>query len=335
MSAHLNDSAVLVPLPGTGTPTAASTAPGMTLRGKLVWLALAGAVTALVPLFADAYWTRLAVFVFVNIGLASAWNVVGGMAGYPSFGHSVFFGIGAYVSAILMVRYQLPMGIAMLVAGAVAGLFSLAFMPLFRQRGFYFALSTLAAALAVETVVRNWHWVRGFKATDHGWSLPNTLPLTFYYYAALALLLLCLASVLVLIQSRVGLALRAIHKDETVAASAGIDCARYKLIAFVFSAVWPAIFGALYAPFLVYISAEAVFDMKITLNMIVFSVFGGVGTFLGPIIGGVILSAIDQLAWANFLDYHSMIYGALVVVIITFSPGGVLSWFKRDRGAGQ
>lgn len=335
MSASIKDMTSLRELQGSQAPARAGAAPGLTLRRKLMWLVVAGALTAVVPFFADAYWTRLAVFVFVNIGLASAWNVVGGMAGYPSFGHSVFFGIGAYVSAILIVRYQLPMGVAMVLAGAGAGLFSLAFMPLFRQRGFYFALSTLAAALAIETVVRNWHWVRGFKATDHGWSLPNTLPLTFYFYAALGLLLLCLASVLVLIHSRVGLALRAIHKDETVAASAGIDCVRYKLIAFVFSAVWPAIFGALYAPFLVFISAEAVFDIKITLNMIVFSVFGGVGTFLGPIIGGVLLSAIDQLAWANFLDYHAMIYGTLVVLIITFSPGGVLSWFKRNKENGR
>jgi branched-chain amino acid transport system permease protein len=301
------------------------------LPRQLAWLAAAGVGLALLPLVLDPYWTRLAVFVFVNIGLASAWNVIGGMAGYPSFGHSVFFGIGAYTGAILMVRYGVPFWATLPLAGIAAALFSLLFVPLFRQRGFYFALSTLAAALAIEAIVRSWWWVRGLKNSDHGWNLPNDLPVVFYYYLALVLLLVCLASILVLIASRVGMALRAIHRDETVAASVGVDCARYKAIAFAFSAVWPAIFGAMYGPFLVYISAETVFDLKITLNMIVFSVFGGVGTFLGPIVGGVLLSAIDQLAWAHFLDYHSMIYGIVIVLIVTFSPGGVMSWVRRAR----
>jgi branched-chain amino acid transport system permease protein len=298
------------------------------------WLAAAGVGLAFLPLVLDPYWTRLAVFLFINIGLASAWNVVGGMAGYPSFGHSVFFGLGAYTAAILTVRYGFPFWATLPLAGLVAGLFSLLFVPLFKQRGFYFALSTLAAALAVEAVIRTWTWVRGYKDSDHGWNLPNEMSVIFFYYVSLALLLLCLASILVLIASRVGMALRAIHRDETVAASVGVDCTRYKAIAFTFSAVWPGIFGAMYGPFLVYISAESVFDMRITLNMIVYAVFGGVGTFLGPIVGGVALSAIDQLAWTHFLDYHSMIYGVVLVLIITFSPGGVVSWvdgYKRRK----
>lgn len=302
------------------------------LARQLAWLLGCGAVIALLPIALDPYWTRLLVFVFINIGLASAWNVIGGMAGYPSFGHSVFFGVGAYTSAILTVRYGVPFWVTLPLTGMVAGLFSLLFMPLFKQRGFYFALSTLAAALAVEAVVKSWPWVRGFKSTDHGWSLPNDLSVTFYYFLALALLLLCLASILVLTASRVGMALRAIHRDETVAASVGVDCTRYKAIAFAFSAVWPAVFGALYGPFLVYISTDTVFDLKITLNMIVYSVFGGIGTFLGPIVGGIALNVIDQVAWAHFLDYHSMIYGVVIVLIITFSPGGVLSWLARWQG---
>ena len=302
------------------------------LSGQFAWLLAAGVGLALLPLVLDPYWTRFAVFVFINIGLASAWNVIGGFAGYPSFGHSVFFGLGAYTGAILTVRYGLPFWTTLPLAGLAAGIFSLLFMPLFKQRGFYFALSTLAAALAVEAVVRSWTWVRGYKTSDHGWNLPNDMSVIFFYYLGLALLLACLASILVLIASRVGMALRAIHRDETVAASVGVDCARYKTIAFAFSAVWPGVFGAMYGPFLVYISAETVFDMKITLNMIVYSVFGGVGTFLGPIVGGVLLSAIDQIAWAHFLDYHSMIYGVVIVLIITFSPGGVLSWVRKSSG---
>lgn len=158
--------------------------------------------------------------------------------------------------------------------------------------------------------------------------------LDFYYFMTLTLLIVCLASILWLRASRIGLALEAIHKDDTVASSVGINTTYYKLVAFVISAFWPGVFGAIYAPFMVFMGAETVFSMNITLNMIVYTVFGGIGTFIGPIIGGVTLSIIDQLAWSQFLEYHSMIYGALVVLIITFSPKGMVSWIDglKERG---
>jgi branched-chain amino acid transport system permease protein len=305
------------------------------LRRGLFWLCVSTSIVALIPLIADPYWTRLLVFMFINIGLASSWNIIGGITGYPSFGHGVFFGVGAYTCAILISRYHMPLAVAIPAAAVVVAIFSLSFMPMFKQRGFFFALSTLAAALAIETVIRNIPWVRGLDGTNQGWNLPNNFSVHFYFYCALAALLACLSSLLILLNSRIGLALRAIHKDEVVASAAGINCAQTKMIAFVVSAIWPAVFGAIYAPFLVYISPETVFDLKITLNMIVFSVFGGIGTFLGPIVGGIGLTLIDQLAWSNFLDYHSLIYGVLMVVIITFSPGGVLSWIHRPAHGGK
>lgn len=318
-------------------PRSASALRNPVFRQLAIVLAVC-ALVSLLPFFASPYWVRVAVFVFVNIALASTWNLIGGVAGYPSFGHGVFFGVGAYTTAILIVRFGLSVWVAVPAGGIVAGLLSLLFLPLLRQRGFYFALSTFAAALAIETIVRNWTWVRGLKSSEHGWNLPDLYSLHTYFNVTLVLLALCLVSIALLLNSRVGIALRAIHKDEIVAASAGIDCAHYKRIAFVFSAVWPGIFGGVYALFLVYISAETVFEMGITLNMIVYTVFGGIGTFLGPIVGGVVLTLIDQLAWSHFLDWHSLVFGALVVLIATFSPGGVMSWldrFKRRRSAAQ
>src|SRR5690606_41352008 len=180
--------------------------PRSILGQKLAWLTLAGALVACFPLMADAYWTRLAVFMFVNIGLASAWNIIGGIAGYPSFGHGVFFGVGAYVSAIAIARYGAPLAVAIPVAAVVVSVFALLFAPLFRQRGFFFALSTLAAALAVETIVRAVPWLRGLGGTEHGWNLPNDLSVHFYFYATLVALLLCLANILWLLHSKLGLA---------------------------------------------------------------------------------------------------------------------------------
>src|SRR3546814_20904658 len=101
------------------------------------------------------------------------------MAGYPSFGHSMFFGIGAYVSAIVMVRYQLHMIVAIPASAIVTAVFLLAFAPLFKQRGFYFALFTLAIAPVVDSIFLNWTWVSGLKLTTNGWRLPHNLTIQF------------------------------------------------------------------------------------------------------------------------------------------------------------
>lgn len=292
------------------------------------------AIAAVMPFMVDAYWQRVLIFTFVNIALASSWNIIGGVAGYPSFGHGAFFGIGAYTSAMLIIRADLPFVVAIVGGGVVAGLFSLLFIPLFRQRGFYFALSTLAAQMAVETIVRTWSFTRGIEQWDMGWNFPDLGSLTFFYYLMLGLLGLCLLSVVALMASRVGYALKALHKDEIVAASVGVPATHYKSVAFVFSAIWPGVMGAAYGPFLVYISPDNVFSMSMTLNMILISIFGGIGTVTGPILGGLVLSAIDQIAWSNFLEYHHLIYGIMIVTIISFWPGGLVSliekaWSKR------
>jgi branched-chain amino acid transport system permease protein len=287
---------------------------------------------ATLPLFVGDYWERLLVFMFVNIVLASAWNVIGGVAGYPSFGHGLFFGLGAYASAMFIVRAELGLFPAIIGGGLVAAAFSLLFIPLLRQKGLYFALSTLSAQMAVETIVRAWSFTRGMHSWDMGWNFPDLGSLHFFYYLTLGLLGLCLVSIVLLLASRVGYALRAIHKDEIVAASVGVPTVRYKAAAFVFSAMWPGIIGGAYGPFLVYISPDNVFSMSITLNMVLVTIFGGLGTIAGPVIGGIVLTLIDQFAWANFLEYHHLIYGLLIVVVITFWPGGLASIIEKRAG---
>lgn len=303
------------------------------VRPQLVGIAVFLIAMATLPLFVGDYWERLLVFMFVNIVLASAWNVIGGVAGYPSFGHGLFFGLGAYASAMFIVRAELGLFPAIIGGGVVAAAFSLLFIPLLRQKGLYFALSTLSAQLAVETIVRAWSFTRGMHSWDMGWNFPDMGSLHFFYYLMLGLLGLCLVSIVVLLASRVGYALRAIHKDEIVAASVGVPTVRYKAAAFVFSAMWPGIIGGAYGPFLVYISPDNVFSMSITLNMVLVTIFGGLGTIAGPVIGGIVLTLIDQFAWANFLEYHHLIYGLLIVVVITFWPGGLASIIDKRAGA--
>jgi branched-chain amino acid transport system permease protein len=298
----------------------------------LVWMSL----VALLPFTVNDYWVRVGAFVLVNIGLASSWNVIGGFAGYASFGHGVFFGIGAFVGAVGIVRYGLPLPIVMALGGLVAGVVAFLLTPIFKQRGLYFALSTLAVLLVFENVLQRWTFTRGLRSFDVGWSVQLPYHLWTFYYIFLATVTVLIASVLWLAKSRIGFALHALRKDETLASSMGIRVLKYKSIAFVFSAAWPGILGAAFAPFLTFVSVESVLDLKFTLNMILATIFGGAGTVVGPVIGAVALSGIDQFTWGNFLEYHRLIYGALIVTIITFAPGGLTSIFwstvRRERG---
>lgn len=300
-------------------------------RAQLGLLALGLAAVAIIPAFANDYWIRVIVFVFVNIGLASSWNIIGGFTGYASFGHGVFFGVGAFAGAIGIVRYQLPVPFVLLVGAAASGALAALFAPIFKQRGLYFALSTLAVMLIFETIFQRWTFTRGLRPHDLGWTVQSDISLNQFYYLFLGLLGAVLATVIVLMQSRAGYAMQAIRKDEILAGSIGIRTLKYKTIAFVISAAWPGALGAAFAPFLAYVSVQSVFDVSITLNMILITIFGGAGTIIGPVIGGVVLSIIDQIAWGSFLNYHRLIYGILIVTIITVYPGGIVALVREVK----
>jgi len=309
------------------------------LVGQLAVLGCCGLLAGLLPFVVNDYWVRVGAFVLINIGLASSWNIIGGFAGYASFGHGVFFGLGAFVAAIGIVRFGLPLYVVMLLGGAVSALIALLFTPIFRQRGMYFALSTLALLLIVDNVLQRWTFTRGLRSFDVGWSVQLPYGLHAYYYIFLATVVVLVASVMFLARSRVGYALHALRKDEVLASSIGIRVLRFKVIAFVVSAAWPGVLGAAFAPFLAFVSVQSVLDMRFTLNMILATIFGGAGTIVGPIVGAVALSIIDQFTWGNFLEYHRLIYGVLIVVIITFAPGGLTSIFwtltRRSTAAGS
>lgn len=307
------------------------------LQTQLAILIVCMGLVALLPLLVNDYWVRVAAFVLINIGLASSWNIIGGFAGYASFGHGVFFGLGAFVGAIGIVRYGLPLPVVMLLGGLVTGALALLFTPIFKQRGLYFALSTLAVLLIFENVLQRWVFTRGLREFDVGWSVQLPYGLWTFYYIFLGTVTLLIASILWLAKSKIGYALHALRKDEALASSIGIRVLEYKVIAFVFSSAWPGVLGAAFAPFLTFVSVQSVLDMKFTLNMILATIFGGAGTVVGPVIGAIALSAIDQFTWGNFLEYHRLIYGALIVAIITFAPGGLMSifWSVTRRGKKQ
>jgi branched-chain amino acid transport system permease protein len=275
--------------------------------------------------------------------LAEAWNIIGGYAGYPSFGNVVFFGLGGYTAAVLMAKAGWEFWPTLPVAVAVgAGFAVLVGLPVLRLRGHYFAIATLGLAEGTREVVINLPRLTGGGA---GITVPvlgtratTTYPgNTTFYYLFLAALFLAVAVVFAVTRSRFGYALRAIHEDEAGAAATGIHTTRAKVGAFALSGALTALAGALFAFQQVTIYPERLFSVEITVLMVVMAVMGGPGTVLGPVAGAAVLQFLAEYLRQHYLNLHLVIFGALIVVVVVFLPeGGVAfvtdAWRRRRLG---
>ncbi len=296
--------------------------------GLAVGVAILAAL-AVVPFVLPSYRTALFVLTFMYITLASSWNIISGYTGYVSFGHAAFFGLGAYSAALLMIRLSVHWILACIAGGLLAAVVAvpLGFI-LLRLRGPYFAISMLGLSAALQIVASSWTpMTRG----GSGLSLPPTLNLVESYFAmALSMLVVLFVSYLI-ITSRYGLRLIAIREDEGAAESMGINTTAHKVSAFVISAFFPGLVGGVYAWYLAYIDPTSVFRPILSIDMIIMSMFGGAGTVFGPVIGGVVLTAIAEAFWARLPELHQAVFGVLVIIIVLFMPGGVMN-LLRTRG---
>jgi branched-chain amino acid transport system permease protein len=301
-------------------------------------LALAGlAVLVLAPyvyLLPSEERTLAAVFMFVV--LAQAWNIIGGFAGYPSFGNVVFFGLGGYTTAILMAKSGVPFWLALPASAAVGVAFAvLVGIPVLRLRGHYFAIATLGVAEGMREVVVN---LEGLTGGNSGITVPSvgaeavtSYPgNTGFYFYFLALALAATAVVWALARSRFGYGLRAIAQDEEAAAAAGINTTRLKIAAFALSGLLTAMAGAIYAFQQVTIYPSRLFDVDITVLMVVMAVIGGTGTVVGPVVGAVALQFLSEWLRTNYTDLHTFIFGAIIVVVVVLLPMGIVPFVRRS-----
>jgi branched-chain amino acid transport system permease protein len=298
-------------------------------------LAAAAALVLTVPGWADDYWTRIFTGVCMWAGLALAWNIVGGYAGYISFGHAAFFGIGAYATALLMQPERhwnffltLPIGAAAAaVVAAVVG------WPTLKLRGAYFAIATWAMAEAVLQLAN----VAGFTGGSSGLTIPAFANSSFFYYAMLVAAVLSYAiAYLLLERSRFGYKVKAVRDDEATARSVGIDTTKVKIQAFVLSAVIPAVFGGINAYWITFINPKSVFGADITDQMVVMALIGGLGYLWGPALGAALLFIVNRQFLASFGDTTSYIamVGVLVALVVLFLPDGLVSLWPRARRMG-
>jgi branched-chain amino acid transport system permease protein len=306
---------------------------------RLLWPSVLLAAAIAYPLlFSTPFHQRLGALVLLYAIAASAWNIVGGYAGQVSVGHVVFFGCGAYAAMGAYAHFALsplvgiPAGIVFAVAIAVIG------VPTLRLSGHYFSMATIAVAELVRLVVTNTDYL-GAAVGLSGPTVPrNVFDLSFisalpYYYLFLAILSLTLLITWWMTNSRMGFYLRAIKDSERAARSLGAPASRTKLYAFMLSAGLTSVAGALYAMMFGFVDPESGLGILISVKLLIMAALGGAGLLFGPLVGAAILVPLEEIS-NNLLGGSGagltfVVYGAIIVLIARFQPGGVLALAKR------
>jgi branched-chain amino acid transport system permease protein len=272
--------------------------------------------------------------VFAALGLA--WNVVGGYAGQLSLGHAAFFGVGAYGLA-LFTQLSIPRWVSIFLAAATAAIFAAVLGRIvFRLRGPYFSLATIAAAEVLRLTATNLNVTGGAI----GLTMPSLFTGPYFwklFYAAAVVLTLGSFAVNVWIsRSRFGFYLMAIREDEETASAVGVNTTRYKLLALVISAFLAALAGALYGSAFQFIVPDSVLTLDLSIQIAIITMLGGAGTLIGPVVGAVLLLSASELFKNQFQESHLLIYGVLIVLVVLFLPEGIVGGLqhrlrKRNR----
>lgn len=288
---------------------------------------LAVFVTAVIPLAASSYIVSFTVQLFMFVILAYSWNVISGYTGYTSFGHTSFFGIGAYACTLLVLKAGLPWPIAALAGGVLALVLALPLgLVMLRLRGSFFAIGMFGLARVFEALAFGWSDV---TQGGTGLYLPPAYDLGPLYYSLMAVSLGMVLLTYRLDNSRFGLQLLAIREDEDAAEALGVKTTRLKVTAFVLSAVAPGACGGLYAVYLSFIDPPTAFSPATELTTIAMVLFGGMGTVLGPLLGAVVLSILYEVLWARFPQVYLGAVGIAIAAVILLMPRGVIPLVAR------
>ena len=289
------------------------------------------ALVASTPWIGSASLVQFGINTLLLAVLAQSWNIIGGFAGYPSFGNSVFYGLGTYGTAIAMAQYNLPFPVGM-VCGAVLGV-TCAFLfglPILRLRGPYFAIATLGLAAVMAAIVSN----LPIAGQNIGLILPLIRGDAMFYELSLALLVVATLTTFWVSKSRFGAGLVAIRENEDAAAVMGVDTTLYKVFALALSALFSALAGGIHAYWITFIDPASAFDARLNLEMVIMAVFGGPGTVAGPLVGAFVLSAISELLANTVSTIASLFFGVVIVAAVIFMPKGLIDLVRGFRKSG-
>ena len=297
------------------------------------WLAhILFIVVPVVAAFAIApavYNNHLLLFNFVIfVTLAQGVNVIYGFTGYLPFGYVGFFGAGAYGFSLLVMHLQTPPLLALGGAALAAVALGLLLTPLLRLAGAYFSIGNLAAALAVLHFISNPN-LEAITRGPYGVSLSGIFNPKLAYGLAVAVMAFALLVVVWLRNSRFGLALQAVREDAVSAEQAGVNVGRVRAQAWLISALIAGLAGGVFAWYVSVFYPETVFGSDYTIFALVFALFGGVSTIVGPIVGVLILYGVYNFIGFSTPQYFQLIYGALIMLLVLFLPQGLISLARR------
>ncbi len=275
----------------------------------------------------DRYYLRFFTMLFMWVALAECWNISSGYTGYIDFGPVGYFGIGAYATAIMMTQFKFTFFISIIFSGFIAGL--IAFFigtPTLRLKGAYFAIATFSFAESIKQIVLSFDSI--FKVNffygSYGITLPICLNYKMFYF-----LMLFMGYFLVLItyfidKSKFGLALKAINDSEIASEMIGINTTAIKLTAYTISGFFIGIIGGIYSYWITYITPNDVFNIHKTVQMIIMTLLGGMGSVVGPVIGATFLSVISEILGAEFVEDYLILVGIIIVLIVLIAPDGII-----------
>jgi branched-chain amino acid transport system permease protein len=272
--------------------------------------------------------------------LATAWNILGGYTGYVNFGSAAFFALGAYAAVFLHKLYPLPIPLLIVIGGGVSGIVGLGMGYLtLRLRGAFFAIATLALAVVLQTLVVNWDYVGGSRGAYI--IRPAEIALIGPYIQYLFLLMLALAVIALTIargieRSQLGYGFATIRDDEIAAEASGVPTLRLKLIATTLSGALMGMAGAPFPYYIGYLQPSSAFGLEYAVNSIAMPMIGGTTSWVGPLIGAILLGSLQQIATVTISSaVNLLIVGLLLVAFVIIAPNGIVGlvqgWIRRTK----
>jgi branched-chain amino acid transport system permease protein len=304
----------------------------------VVAFAFALVFAAASQLISNEYFFTAAYTVLQFVILATAWNILGGYTGYVNFGSAAFFAIGAYSTVVLYNAYKAPLPVMIVTGTLVAGVagLGLGYLTL-RLRGVFFAIASLALSVVLFTFIVNWDYVGGARGAYvlQPREVPFGLP-RYIHVLYIAMVLMAAVSLIVartIEKSTIGRGLAAIRDDELAAECSGVPTLRLKIFSTMVSCALMGMAGTTFPFYLSFIEPTSAFSLSYAVNSIAMPLIGGMMSWIGPLIGAILLGTVQQLVQVMFSlgAWNLLIVGVLLVAFVTLAPNGIMGWVEAWR----
>jgi branched-chain amino acid transport system permease protein len=305
------------------------------------WIGAAVAVGAAMlaaALIRNEYYFFAGYIVLTFVVLATAWNILGGYAGYVNFGTAAFFGLGAYTSVVLIQSIGAPLAVQILAAATMSGLLGFgAGLLTLRLRGIFFAIATVALIVIMETLFINWRYVGGATGVQllrpaPIWPFESYTKMLFVMMAIMVVMAVAIARYIE--TSWIGRGLRAIRDSEEAAECSGVPTLKLKLLACTVSGALMGAAGAPMPMYLSFVEPASTFNLTYSIGALASSMIGGTATWLGPVLGALLLSTIQQIVTVTISnEMNVLVVGVLLVVFVVAAPDGIIGLLRKLRRA--